>query len=201
MAKRSPARNDQLRRALAHEAARIMLDQGIENFLLAKRKAADRLHVSDAAAMPRNAEIEAALLEQQRLFRTEHQNDVLKMQRESALRIMQLLKDFQPRLVGSVLSGTASPHADINLHVFTDQAEQIALELMERGIDFKPAERKYRYEAERVVSHPSFKFVAGQHAVEISVFPLNGLRQAPLSPVDGRGMQRATLTDVESLLK
>lgn len=46
MPKRS-ARSDLLRRALAQEAARIMAEQGISDFLLAKRKAAQRMGVTD----------------------------------------------------------------------------------------------------------------------------------------------------------
>ena len=43
----SRARGDNLRRALAQEAARIMAEHGIRDFLVAKRKAAERFGVSD----------------------------------------------------------------------------------------------------------------------------------------------------------
>jgi hypothetical protein len=33
------------------------------------------------------------------------------------------------------------------------------------------------------------------------VFPLDGIRQAPVSPVDGRPMRRADVTELELLLK
>ena len=57
-----------LRQAVAEEAARVMSEQGIDDFLFAKRKAAERLGVVDAAILPRNTEIEAALFARQRLF-------------------------------------------------------------------------------------------------------------------------------------
>ena len=41
--KRHPTRGEQLRRALAQEAARIMAEQGIHDYLTAKRKAGERL--------------------------------------------------------------------------------------------------------------------------------------------------------------
>ena len=68
MPKKYSQRTEDLRRALAQEAARIMAEHGIADFLQAKRKAADRLGVNDVAVLPKNVEIEAALRAHQRLF-------------------------------------------------------------------------------------------------------------------------------------
>lgn len=201
MSRRSSPREDQLRHAVAQEAARLMAEHGIEDFLFAKRKAAERLLISDSAALPKNAEIEAALLERQRLFHGgQHQHQLHDMRR-AALQAMRLLNDFKPRLVGSVLSGSATAHAEINLHVFAEYAEQVAMRLEENGIIAQHAEKKFRYEAERYRSFPSFKFVAGLQPIEIVVFPVDGIRQAPNSPIDGKPMARADLAEVQSLLK
>lgn len=202
MTRRANGRELQLRRAIAQEAARIMAEQGIEDFLLAKRKAAERLVVSSAnsAVLPNNEEIEAALIEHQRLFHSDHHEHALHELRSAALRLMRLLEGFSPRLVGSVLSGSATAHSEINLHVFADRAEQVALRLEEIGIITQHAEKRFRYDADRQLSYPSFKFVAGQHAVEIVVFPINGIRQSPASPVDGRPMARADSAEVAGLL-
>ncbi len=201
MSRRSSPREDQLRLAVAQEAARLMAEHGIEDFLLAKRKAAERLLISDSAALPKNAEIEAALLERQRLFHGGQHQQQLHDMRRAALQAMRLLNDFKPRLVGSVLSGSATAHAEINLHVFAEYAEQVAMRLEENGIIAQHAEKKFRYEAERFRSFPSFKFVAGQQPIEIVVFPVDGIRQAPNSPIDGKPMARADLAEVQSLLK
>src|SRR5687767_10281158 len=105
MTKRNHERGAQLRRAIAQEAARIMSEQGIEDFLLAKRKAADRFGVSDASVLPKNTEIEAALEEHHRLFDGDKHHGTLRELRRVALRAMKLLAEFQPRLVGPVLTG------------------------------------------------------------------------------------------------
>jgi hypothetical protein len=201
MSRRHTAREDQLRLAVAQEAARLMAEHGIEDFLLAKRKAAERLMVSETAALPKNAEIEAALLERQRLFHSTQHHEQLDEMRCAAIQAMWLLSDFKPRLVGSVLSGSATANAEINLHVFAEYAEQVAMRLEENGIIAQHAEKKFRYEAERHQSFPSFKFVAGLQPMEIVVFPLDGIRQAPSSPVDGKPMARADLAAVQALLK
>ncbi|MCB1778464.1 MAG: hypothetical protein KDI50_13620, partial [Candidatus Competibacteraceae bacterium] len=51
---------------MAQESARIMVEEGVQDFRSAKRKAAIRLAVTDKAALPDNAEIEQALLDYQR---------------------------------------------------------------------------------------------------------------------------------------
>ena len=69
--------SDNLRRAVAQEAARVMAEHGIHDFLAAKRKAAERLGVTENAALPKNTEIEAALAEYQRLFEGETHGESL----------------------------------------------------------------------------------------------------------------------------
>ena len=200
MNRRPNPRADLLRQAVAEEAARIMREQGVADYLLAKRKAAGRLGVTDASILPRNAEIEAALVAHQRLFGAGRHVADLAALRRSALEAMRLMADFQPRLVGPVLTGTASPHSEINLHLFTESPEAVSLRLEDRGVPHEVLERRMRFERDRTVTYPALRFVAGRQTVDAVVFPLDGIRQAPSSPVDGKPMRRATATEVEALL-
>jgi len=200
MSRRPNPRADLLRQAVAEEAARIMREQGVDDFLLAKRKAAERLGVTDASILPRNTEIEAALVAHQRLFGADRHETELAAMRRSALEAMRLMSDFQPRLVGPVLTGTASAHSEINLHLFTDSPEAVSIRLEERGVPHEVLERRLRYERDRIVSYPALRFVAGRQTVDAVVFPLDGIRQAPSSPVDGKPMRRASAAEVEALL-
>jgi hypothetical protein len=198
--RRPNPRAELLRQAVAEEAARIMREQGVADFLLAKRKAAERLGVTDASILPRNTEVEAALLAHQRLFAAGRHEADLAALRRSALEAMRLMADFQPRLVGPVLTGTASPHSEINLHLFSESPEAVSLRLEERGVPHEVLERRLRLERDRTVSYPALRFVAGRQTVDAVVFPLDGIRQAPPSPVDGRPMRRANAAEVEALL-
>jgi hypothetical protein len=200
MSRRPNPRADLLRQAVAEEAARIMREQGVDDFLLAKRKAAERLGVTDASILPRNTEIEAALVAHQRLFAADRHEADLAAMRRSALEAMRLMADFQPRLVGPVLTGTASAHSEINLHLFTESPEAVSIRLEERGVPHEVLERRLRYERDRVVTYPALRFVAGRQTVDAVVFPLDGIRQAPSSPVDGKPMRRANAAEVEALL-
>jgi hypothetical protein len=189
-----------MRQAVAEEAARIMREQGVADYLLAKRKAADRMGVTDASLLPRNTEIEAALVAHQRLFGAGRHAADLEALRRSALEAMRLMADFQPRLVGPVLTGTASPHSEINLHLFSESPEAVSLKLEDRGIPHEVLERRMRFERDRTVTYPALRFVAGRQTVDAVVFPLDGIRQAPSSPVDGKPMRRANAAEVEALL-
>ena len=200
MPKRPNPRADMLRQAVAEEAARIMREQGVDDFLLAKRKAAERLGVTDASILPRNTEIEAARVAHQRLFAADRHEADLATLRRTALEAMRLMADFEPRLVGPVLTGTASSHSEINLHLFSETPEAVSLRLEERGVPHEVVERRLRYERDRTVSYPALRFVAGRQTVDAVVFPLDGIRQSPASPVDGKPMRRANAAEVAALL-
>ncbi len=199
MAKRS-VRGDMMRQAIAREAARLMIEHGHEDYGIAKRKAAERFGVTDLAVLPRNTEIEEALAEHQRLFEPEAHASSLSAKREVALQAMRLLAEFEPRLVGPLLSGTATAHNDITLHLFADTPESVAVRLIDLGIPHEVAERRFRKQRDEVEAFPALRFTAGGHEVNATIFPKDGIRQAPPGPVDGKPMRRATLAEVEVLV-
>jgi hypothetical protein len=201
-AKKYPTRGDNLRRALAQEAARIMAEHGIGDFLAAKRKAAERFGVSDGTALlPKNTEIESALAEYQRLFGGQSHLTALKSQRRAALTAMRYLSEFSPRLVGAVLTGTATEHSEVQLHLFAERAESVALKLLDDGLAHEVTEKRMRFDAEHVRAFPGVRFEMEEQSIEATVFPTDGIRQAPVSPVDGRPMRRASALEVEALLE
>ena len=200
MAKKFSQRTEDMRKALAQEAARIMAEHGIEDYLQAKRKAADRLGVNDVSVLPKNVEIEAALRAHQRLFGRESHDHSLMEQRRVALQTMRLLAEFNPRLVGSVLTGTATDYSDINLHLFADASETVAIRLLDIGVPHEFYERRVKMDAERSVNYPALRFDASGRTVDATVFPIDGIRQSPYSPVDGRPMKRADAREVAELI-
>lgn len=199
MPKRAPTRSDHLRSAVAQEAARLMAEHGIQDYLIAKRKAAERYGVVDGSFLPKNVEIEAALAAHLRLFAGDKHASSLQQQRRMALQAMQLLAKFEPRLVGAVLNGTATEFADIQLHVFSDTPETVYLQLLDRRYEYEVFERKLRLTPERQIAVPSVRFAMGDEIIEAFVFPADGIRQSPLSPVDGKPMKRAGMYEVAEM--
>jgi CBS domain-containing protein len=200
MSKRHPIRSENLRRALAQEAARIMAEHGIRDFLVAKRKAAERFGVVDNAVLPKNTEIEDALAEYQRLFGGETHMESLNEQRRVALVAMRRLREFEPRLVGSVLSGTATEHSEVQIHLFADRPESVAIKLMDEGIPHEITEKRVKMNSERVLAYPGVRFELDDQPIEATVFPTDGIRQAPVSPVDGKPMRRANVIELQALI-
>ncbi|HUM95298.1 MAG TPA: hypothetical protein PLU26_12615 [Candidatus Competibacter sp.] len=189
-----------LRTLLAQECARLMTEEGIKDFRTAKRKAALRLAVSDRAVLPDNTEIEQAVIEHQRLFHAQQQPAHLRQLRRQALDAMRFLAPFRPKLVGSVLNGTAGLHADIQLHLFADTPSEVLLFLMEHRIPLETAERRLTLNNGNQISLPVFRFKAGDAPLDLTVFATLSEREPPRSPVDGRPLRRAGPGEVEALL-
>lgn len=201
MTRRAAPHSHDSRYLLAQEAARIMAEEGIRDFRFAKHKAAERLGFDARSLhMPTNVEVEAALAERQRLFHADSQPGRLRKLRETAREAMRMLNGFDARLVGPVLSGTADRHAIIYLHVFSDPPEQVAIFLMEQHIPYDVSARKLKSGAGVQREYPVYRFVAGDTPVELTVFSVDGIREAPCSPVDGKPMRRASLRELDALL-
>ena len=186
---------------VAQEAARIIVNQGIRDFGVAKKKAAERLGLRDRGSLPGNAEIEEAVSAHLQLFAGDSHPDLLDTMRRAALSAMEMLAPFTPRLVGPVLNGTADANSAVNLHVFADSAESVAHALDRNGLSYKPYERRLKSRRDRTETYAGFEFHHGDASVQATVFPVDGIRQAPISPVDGRPMRRADEKAVRELLE
>lgn len=201
MAKRLTNENDRARLLLAQEAARIIVEQGIEDYRLAKTKAAQRLGMSTVGSLPGNTEIEKAVSEHLQLFGRESHVHLLQALRQTALAAMELLSPFEPRLVGPVLHGTAAANSPVNLHVFSDNAEMVVMRLDDHRVTYRPFERRLKSRRDKVDLFGGFRFMQDDTRVEATVFPIDGVRQAPISPVDGKPMRRADRNALLALLQ
>ncbi|WP_297528325.1 hypothetical protein [Thiohalobacter sp.] len=200
MARRHGNHDERMRLLIAQEAARLMAG-GVRDYGMAKRKAAAHLGAPDTRNLPSNTEVEAELASYQRLFHGQRQQQGLRRMREAALEAMRFFDRFQPRLAGSVLSGTAGPHSDVNLHLFAAAPEEVILHLIDAEIPFEDGERRLRFERDNWETFPTVRFLAGEVPIEAVIFPLTRQRQAPRSPLDGKPMTRASRARVEALLE
>ncbi len=198
--KRKNLSSERARTLLAQEAARIIVNQGIRDYRVAKMKAAERLGLGTRGSLPGNGEIEKAIEAHHQLFGGDSHGAFLKTIREAALSAMELLSAFKPRLVGPVLHGTADHNSAVNLHVFADSSEMVALRLSDMEVSYRAYERRLRSRRNQMTTYSGFEFHHGESAVQATVFPVDGIRQAPLSPIDGKPMQRADARAVRELI-
>ena len=196
---RDHGRND-MRSRIAYLAARLMAEDGIEDYALAKRKAARQVGAPDSRQLPANDEIDAALRIHQQLYQQDEHRDCLRALREKALDTMRELAQFNPHLTGSVLNGNAGKYADINLQLYTDNAKAVELYFIDRRIPYKVAQSRL-YSGEEPCVFPVFT-VNDDDGVEIEIMVLapRDLRAPLKTSPEGKAINRAKLQAVEILL-
>lgn len=198
---RSETRHRERRQQLAAETARLLAEGGLRDFHQAKRKAAERLGVFDADCLPRNHEIEQALRDYQRLFLADSQPDEVRRRRVAAIRALEFFAPFQPRLVGAVLEGIADAHTAICLHLHSDDPQAVSHYLLDHDIPLDARSRRLRLDRHRSGDFPVWVFSADDLPFDVTVLPLDTLRQAPLDRGGERPMQRASLSAVRQLVE
>ena len=195
---RETGRNDR-RSHIAHLAARLMAEDGIEDYALAKRKAARQAGTPDTRELPTNQEIDAALRTYQQIYYQKEHRDRLRELRETALRAMRELAQFNPYLTGSVLNGNAGKYADINLQLFTDSAKAVELYLIDRRIPYRTAQSRLYCGAEPLIA-PVFTVNDDGTEIEITVLSPRELRGSLRTSPEGKSIERAKLPAVELML-
>ena len=193
-------RTRERRHRLAHEAARLMAEGGFRDYHQAKLKAAERLGIHDDASLPRNREIEQALREYQRLFVGESRLQALHARRQAALRALEFLEAFSPRLVGPVLEGTADANSPVLLQLHAEDADAVPRFLEDHRIPADARTRHVRLDRKREADFPVWLFSAEGLTFDLTVLPLDALRQAPLSGVDEKPMKRASFSNLQQLV-
>jgi predicted nucleotidyltransferase len=191
----SPQRR-QMRELIAQSAARLIAEDGIQDYAAAKRKAARQIGVPDTHSLPSNTEVEVALRAYQELYQKDEQPARLKCLRQEALATMHLLERFNPHLTGSVLSGTATRHSDINLQLFTDNVKEIELFLINRGMPYETGEKRFRHNDE-FFPVPTFTLQGETAEIRLAVFGADDLRK---NAAAGKTLERAKIRQVEALL-
>jgi hypothetical protein len=199
MARPRSRRDVNLRRRLAYVAARMMAEDGIADFAAAKMKAARQEGLADAHLLPDNNEIEEALREYQGLYQSDEQPARLRHLREIAVRVMRSLDAFRPALVGSVLSGTAGQHSDVNLQLFTDDPKALAMFLLNKRYRFEEGSRRLK-RGDRVEEVPQLSLEVEDVTVTMLVLDPGDERSAPRARGDAQPPLRARLAEVEAML-
>lgn len=192
---RNALRHNAMRRNIAALAARLMAEDGIDDYGLAKRKAARQLGAPETEALPNNAEIEAELRAYQAFYQEDELRERLREMRRTAVDAMRLLAPFRPYLTGSVLDGTAGRYAAIELEAFPDSAKEVEIFLLNHGIKFDQNEpRRGGPEVPECV----LTFDSGDFPVRLSLYEPDAERSQKRR--NGRPSERARLPTVESLL-
>jgi HD domain len=189
-----------LRQAIALEAARLMYERVESEYYTAKRKAAKRLCRQSVKPrdLPSNAEIREQIQVFARIHEGEKRTEHLRAMRLEALRLMRLLRQFKPRLIGSVMTGHVRKGSDIDIHVFSDSAHLVADLLQQEGL-------QYDLERKQVVKHGESRTFTHIHVYarfnfELTVYPEDKAHYVFRSSITGKAIERASVRELEELL-
>ena len=187
----APSRQQQLITAVA---ARLIAESGFTDYEGAKRKAAQSLGLPDSVQLPENAAIEAELRTFQRVFQNDEQTTRIRHLRQKAGELMVILQQFNPYLTGSVLDGSATRYAEIDIQLFTDSAKDVEIFLLNRQIAFTHSTPRTD-RAEAVLS------IDGEEATaNLIVYP-SKLERTQFKNRNGRTRPRAKIEAVNRLLQ
>ena len=193
-------RQTDMRARIAAAAARLMAEDGIDDFALAKRKAAKQLGAADSQALPGNDEIEAELRAYLALYQAdEHPQRVAEL-REIALDAMRALERFNPYLTGPVLKGIAGPYAEIELQLFPDSVKDVEIFLLDRNVAYETHESR-RYAGDRPHAVSVLTLTWGEVPLRLWIFDPRDERVALKTSQAGRVMDRAGIAEVGALVR
>ena len=116
------SRSSLSKKRVAREAAVLLYTSQEKEYKQAKSRAAQTLGVR---VLPSNFEVAKELdnIAEEREGRS-RQDRLLRMRRE-ALQVMELLKEFHPKLMGSVWRGTARKNSDIDIVTFSSEPKTV----------------------------------------------------------------------------
>ena len=196
---RNGMRQGGVRESIAATAARIMAEEGVDDFALAKRKALRRLGLQGRLALPANDEIEAQLRTYRSLYQAKEHPARIAWLRRTALDAMRALERFRPYLTGPVLTGTAGPYAEIALQLFPESPKEVELYLLDQRIAYDTHEVR-RYSGDRARAVAVFALDWNGVPLKLSVFDPRDERLAIKTSVAGRVPERAGTAEVDALV-
>lgn len=188
-----------IRTQLTQLAARLMAEDGITNYELAKRKAARQLGLDESGSLPTNREIFAAVKAYQDLYQEQEQRDRTRVLRLAALSAMGLLARFNPRLTGSVLKGTAGRHAKVELYVFAENVKELEFFLLNQRIPYKTYDKKFP-RGDELSSVSCYALTVDDTMVEVAVLPVPEFAFTLKDPVTGKAVKHMGINELEALI-
>ncbi len=190
-----------IRRQIAFAAAQLMYRRQESEYYRAKMKAASGICRGwvKPVDLPSNAEIRDQVQMLARTHEGPRREVVLLEMRLEALRVMKILRNFRPRLIGSVMTGHIRQGSDIDLHVFSDSISAVTAALDLEGLVHDVERKQVRKKGEqRVFTHIH---IQDRYPFELTVYPSGKAHYVFKSSITGKGIDRASIAELEMLLK
>lgn len=156
---------------IAQAAARIMHQQRLQEYGIAKRKALESLGLPHREALPENKLVDEALKEQLALFANEADRNWSTALLQAAQDASEFLAGFSHYIGGSLASQTSKQDDRLEVHLYCDTPEALLWVLQDNSIPYDESQRVVRIGRQVEKEFPCFSFVANSIAISITVFP------------------------------
>ena len=188
------------RSIVATRAAEIIMEEGITDYLFAKKKAAKSLGLLTNDNLPSNQEIDNALKEYQNIFQEEVDSEILSKIKKEALDTMVIFEDFNPHLTGQLLEGLIPKFPKIQINLFTDNIKEVEYTLLNNNIAFDVKDTIYQEKLTKKKSTktiPAFILEGVWFPIELKVYFENDIRSKKNNLLSNKGKNIKAIEEFE----
>jgi hypothetical protein len=190
-----------VRQQIALLAARLMYDRSESEYFTAKRKAARQLGLDyrfKPHDLPSNAEVREQVQALANLYEGDARTRNLRAMRLAALRMMRLLAQFRPRLIGSTWTGHTRAGSDIDIHVFSNSESAVTAVLDDLGYEYDVEHKRVvKHNEERIFTHIH---VRDRFTYELTMYAADQAHYVFKSSITGKAIERASIAELEQFL-
>jgi len=128
--------------SVANLAAQMIMEEGIEDYLFAKKKAAKSLGLNENMSLPSNSQIDNAIKDFNKIFNQDVDIEFLEHFKTQALNVMSMFKNFRPHLMNQLSEGIIPKFPEIKINLFTDNLKDIEYIILNSEISYEFREVK-----------------------------------------------------------
>ena len=187
-----------IRLSIASKAAEIIMEEGIEDYHYAKKKAIKYLDLGSQDTLPSNDEIDKALLEYGSIFQNEIDISTIFKIKEEAIKIMSLFSEFNPLFISQITEGLVPKYPTVNINMFTDNMKEIEYILLNNNFNFETkdsnmSDKKTKRQSKRKI--PIITIKNCFFPIKLKVYERYDLKFSKKNLMNARGLN---LNDLEN---
>jgi hypothetical protein len=176
--------------SVANLAAQLIMEEGIKDYLYAKKKAAKSLGINENANLPTNSQIDKAIDEFNKIFNPNIDIEFLQQFKTQALELMSIFKNFKPHLMNQLSQGIIPKFPEIKINLFADNLKDVDYVLLnsELSYDFKEVKMNAKEGKHLVKSIPTIYLENLSIPAEIKVYFENDFFDFKKNFLQNRGL-------------
>ena len=176
--------------SVANLAAQLIMEDGIKDYLYAKKKAAKSLGINENANLPTNSQIDKAIDEFNKIFNPNIDIEFLQEFKTQALELMSIFKNFKPHLMNQLSQGIIPKFPEIKINLFADNLKDVEYVLLnsELSYDFKEVKMNAKEGKHLVKSIPTIYLENLSIPAEIKVYFENDFFDFKKNFLQNRGL-------------